>query len=108
GLEAGAAVLGGLVSPTTAVTAGGGLLASQIFTRALARPATASSMRAWSNAYRGLQSGTTPLRVSAFMAATRNLSHNLNIPERIILQATQDNQPVPEGTVPKVQPVGNK
>lgn len=54
--------------------------------RWLGNPATASSMASWTRARIGLIGHPTPLRLSAFNLATRNLSNNLGVPVESILK----------------------
>ena len=50
-----------------------------VLARWLGNPAQASSMGAWTRAYRAILGNQTPARMSAFQIATRNLSNNLGI-----------------------------
>jgi hypothetical protein len=53
----------------------------------MARPDIARSLSSWTKAYRSLYKEQTPIRRAAFMAATRNLSKNINVPvENLIRQ----------------------
>lgn len=62
--------------------------AALLLGRWLASPANARAMGAWSRAYQTVRSGAvTPARMSAFNAATRNLSSNLGVPTERILRA---------------------
>lgn len=55
-------------------TAGGGFLLA----RALAKPATASSVAKWAKAANAARSGQTPAKMAVLKLATRNLLSNLN------------------------------
>jgi hypothetical protein len=50
-----------------------------VLARWLGNPAKASSMGAWTRAYRAVLGNQTPVRMAAFQVATRNLSNNLGI-----------------------------
>lgn len=74
--------------------------------RWLSSPAKASAMAKWTRARVGLIGHPTPLRLSAFNLATRNLSNNLGVPVESILKRlatatktgkTEDEQPEPVG-----------
>jgi hypothetical protein len=55
--------------------------------RWLGNPATASSMGAWSRAYRAATLGQpTPARIAAFKIATRNLANNIGVPAEQIMK----------------------
>lgn len=78
---AGAAAAGGALlygDPTKLLaalgTAGGGFLLA----RALAQPATASSIAKWARAAVAAQNGQTPARMAALKMSARNLLNNLN------------------------------
>jgi len=72
-----------------------------LFAHWLSRPATASSMAAWTRARMGLLGHPTPARLAVFNIASRNLSNNLGIPLERVLQRiggpaggrAEDNQP---------------
>jgi hypothetical protein len=64
------------LEPTTAIGVGGSFLLA----RALAKPATAASVSAWSRAYEGLARAPRPsaATVAQFTMQSRNLANNLN------------------------------
>jgi hypothetical protein len=87
------AILLGVGIGTGAVTAGpaigGAVLGAPaaLFARWLSNPATASSMGAWSRAYRAATLGQpTPARIAAFKIATRNLANNIGVPAEQIMK----------------------
>lgn len=93
--EVGAGVAMGVVSPMAgAMTAVGGLGAYAL-TRFLAQPAKAAAMSAWVKAYRAVSLGApTPARLGVFVAANRNLAHNLGLaPEQVLRIVQQSGQP---------------
>jgi hypothetical protein len=51
-----------------------------LFAHWLSKPATASSMAAWTRARAGMLGHPTPARLAAFNIATRNLANNLGVP----------------------------
>jgi hypothetical protein len=63
-------------------TIAGGIMAAPagLMMRWLSSPAKASAMAKWTRARVGLIGHPTPLRLSAFNIATRNLSNNLGVP----------------------------
>lgn len=90
------AILGGVAVGTGAVAAGsvagGAVMAAPaiMFAHWLSQPAIASSMSAWTRAYRVATLGQpTPARIAAFNVATRNLANNLGVPVETILKAAQ-------------------
>jgi hypothetical protein len=69
----------GGVGAMGAATGAGTTAGLWVLARWLGNPAKASSMSAWTRAYRALLGNRTPARMAAFQLATRNLSNNLGI-----------------------------
>lgn len=81
-----------------------------LLARWLGNPAIASSMASWTRARIGLIGHPTPLRLSAFNLATRNLSNNLGVPVESILKRltapgvkgrAEDEEPKVKGELPR-------
>jgi hypothetical protein len=69
----------GVIEPTAGLAAAGTFGAAHLGAKYLARPASASAMSKWVNAYRAVTLGTpTPARAAQFMAANRNLANTLS------------------------------
>jgi hypothetical protein len=88
--EVGIGVATGVLSGAGVVGGAAGAAPALIFMHWLSSPSIASSMGAWSRAYRVATLGVpTPARIAAFNVATRNLSANLGVPAEDIMRAAQ-------------------
>src|SRR5271166_2211647 len=92
------AIAMGAVEPSTMLYPAVAGAATALLPRALASPSKAAAMSAWVKAYRAmtLEGVPTPAKTGVFMAANRNLAHNLGLAKddmlRIIQQTTHPTQ----------------
>ena len=80
-----------------------------LFSHWLSRPATASSMAAWSRARVGMLGHPTPARLAVFNIASKNLANNLGVPVESVMKRlaapagsrAEDDQPSGQLPVPR-------
>jgi len=102
--EVGAGVAMGVVSPMAGAATAVGGLGAYALTRFLASPAKAAAMSAWVKAYRAVSLGApTPTRLGVFVAANRNLAHNLGLAPNDVLRIVQQGA-APSQAQPQPQP----
>ncbi len=102
--EVGAGVAMGIVSPMAGAATAAGGLGAYALTRFLAQPAKAAAISAWVKAYRAASLGApTPARLGVFVAANRNLAHNLGLAPNDVLRIVQQST-VPAQAQPQPKP----